>query len=107
MHSCAGSRLKQLQRFSQGTDCQDFHPRNGLFGHIALGNDRFAKAMLDRLLQALLARERQGAEGGTLLQHARQVLAALGDLADELSARRERASGVVRLAVSPAKVGDV
>ncbi|MFM2053280.1 MAG: hypothetical protein RL456_1317 [Pseudomonadota bacterium] len=41
-------------------------------------------------------------EGMTLLPHARQVLASLGDLADELAARRERASGVVRLAVSPA-----
>ena len=41
-------------------------------------------------------------EGQTLLLRARQVLATLGDLQDELSAGRERVRGVVRLAVSPA-----
>ncbi|MEX8519505.1 MAG: LysR family transcriptional regulator [Leptothrix sp. (in: b-proteobacteria)] len=41
-------------------------------------------------------------EGQTLLTRARQVLAALGDLSDELAAQRGKASGTVRLALSPA-----
>ncbi|KDB54096.1 hypothetical protein X805_03190 [Sphaerotilus natans subsp. natans DSM 6575] len=82
-----------------------------LFVHVAeLGSFSAVARAVDRLEALyrvrLLRRSTHGLsltpEGGTLLQHARQVLAALGDLADELSARRERASGVVRLAVSPA-----
>lgn len=41
-------------------------------------------------------------EGQTLLARARQVLATLGDLSDELAAQRGQVSGTVRLAVSPA-----
>ena len=78
MASCihaSESRLKQLQRFSQGSDCQDFHPRDRLFGHIALGNDRFAETMFDCLLQPLLTgRDRANFAGQPHFTETDQIL---------------------------------
>ncbi|MFM2347029.1 MAG: hypothetical protein RL654_1782 [Pseudomonadota bacterium] len=76
--------------------------RDGVASQVSRAVDRLEALYRVRLLRRSTHGLSLTPEGGTLLQHARQVLAALGDLADELSARRERASGVVRLAVSPA-----
>ena len=76
--------------------------RDGVASQVSRAVDRLEVIYRVRLLRRSTHGLSLTPEGGTLLQHARQVLAALGDLADELSARRERASGVVRLAVSPA-----
>lgn len=76
--------------------------RDGVASQVSRAVDRLEALYRVRLLRRSTHGLSLTPEGSTLLLHARQVLAALGDLADELAARRERASGVVRLAVSPA-----
>lgn len=76
--------------------------RDGVASQVSRAVDRLEALYRVRLLRRSTHGLSLTPEGQTVLGRARQVLATLGDLSDELAAQRGQVSGTVRLAVSPA-----